>query len=139
MITYCTKSIKHDKSYLPMIPYYLSLIFFINEAWASLVIFHVPQRIPRGKQTLGTSKNSIFTQIILDHFPTPYFFHLFSKNFCGKYSVITYFASFYYLLFYYYILLFYYCFAALLRKTKNYLDGNRKRAYIYIRIVKDQI
>ena len=85
------KSVRCDKSYLLMIPYYLSLIFSLTRfefPLLSLLNFNVPQHIPRSKERtitlwLETSKNSIFTQIILElHIwaPSPLFrFHLFSK------------------------------------------------------------
>ena len=67
--------------------------------------------------------------------PLIHFFHPFSKLFCDKDSVITYFESFYYLLFYYYVLLFYYCFATLLKKM---IWMKMEKGHIYIRICKDQ-
>ena len=53
-VTSCTKSVKHDKSNLSMIPYYLS--FFINDAWTSSLIFHIPEHIPRGKKNGNLKK-----------------------------------------------------------------------------------
>ena len=86
--------------------------FFINEVWASLLIFNVPQHIPRSKerttilwkpQKIAFSLRSYWRFI----FRLLYSFHLFSKKFCDEYSVITSFASFYNLLLYIlYILIF---------------------------------
>ena len=83
-----------------------------------MLIFNVPQHIPRIKQTFEASENSIFTQTILDQFRAPsiYLFSSIFKIFCNKYSILTYFGSFYCLLFYY-----------LQKNTKNNLDGDGKQ------------